>query len=202
MLVIKDKKVILRDFIESDIPKRIHWETTQREWQLWDAPWEYENLTEAEANNALKNYIESMKIWVQKYQSMPGAEKRTGFQICTTENVYIGWCNSYTIDDDYRFSRLGDKRAIGIDIPERSQRSKGYAYHALCLFTDYLLARGETQIYTQTWSGNERMIALAHKLGFEECCRKKGIRTVRGSIYDGLTFRLNKSTYAMARCVK
>ena len=33
------------------------------------------------------------------------------------------------------------------------------------------------------------MIGLARKLGFEEYCRKPGVRTVRGKQYDGLTFR-------------
>lgn len=37
---IKNNKVILRDFIGSDINDRIYWETIETEWQLWDAPWE------------------------------------------------------------------------------------------------------------------------------------------------------------------
>lgn len=39
-------KVILRDFKEGDIEKRIYWETSETEWQLWDAPWEYENQSD------------------------------------------------------------------------------------------------------------------------------------------------------------
>lgn len=39
---LKNNLVVLRDFIESDIENRIYWETTENEWQLWDAPWEYE----------------------------------------------------------------------------------------------------------------------------------------------------------------
>ena len=55
---------------------------------------------------------------------------------------------------------------------------------------DYLKAHGNQRIFTQTWSGNERMIALAQKLGFAEYRRKDGIRQVRGGVYDGLTFEL------------
>jgi len=43
-------RIILRDFMESDIEKRIYWELIETEWQLWDGPWEYENKTEEEKN--------------------------------------------------------------------------------------------------------------------------------------------------------
>ena len=76
-----------------------------------------------------------------------------------------------------------------IDLPEENARGKGLATHALRLFMAYLRTLGFTELYTQTWSGNERMIGLAEKLGFTECCRKPGLRTVRGQQYDGLTFR-------------
>lgn len=39
MIQISDGRVILRDFKESDIEKRIYWDTVETEWQLWDAPW-------------------------------------------------------------------------------------------------------------------------------------------------------------------
>ena len=39
------------------------------------------------------------------------------------------------------------------------------------------------------------MIGLAEKLGFEEYRRKKGLRTVAGKPYDGLTFRLNEEKF-------
>ena len=57
------------------------------------------------------------------------------------------------------------------------------------------MENGERGIYTQTWSGNVRMIGLAEKLGFEEYRRKKGLRTVAGKPYDGLTFRLNEEKF-------
>ena len=46
-------------------------------------------------------------------------------------------------------------------------------------------------IYTETWSGNYPMIAMAEKIGFEECNRKRNIQVVRGNSYDSLTFKLN-----------
>ncbi|MGL5675078.1 MAG: GNAT family N-acetyltransferase [Cellulosilyticaceae bacterium] len=196
-------KVVLRDFIESDIEKRIYWETVDTEWQLWDGPWEYEELNAKQKEDDLKKYIETMGKWVNIYSEMPKDVKRTSFQITlnNANSTYIGWCSSYKMNNQYEFSKEGTMRAIGIDIPDTSARNKGYATATLVLFIQYLLDQGETAIYTQTWSGNTRMIALAGKLGFEECNRKVNFRTVRGTLYDGLTFRLNLKKFE-ALCEK
>ena len=85
--------------------------------------------------------------------------------------------------------------AVGIDIPDSKARGKGYGAQALCMFIKYLLDKGIDDIYTQTWSGNERMIHIAEKIGFEEYRRKKEFRLVRGKKYDGLTFRLNMEKF-------
>ncbi|HOP10425.1 MAG TPA: GNAT family protein [Oscillospiraceae bacterium] len=185
-------KIILRDFIESDIEKRVFWETGETEWQLWDGPWEYENKTEEEKKAELSRYVETMRKWVKKFADMSDDAMRSGFQIaekCSGE--YIGWVNSYRINEDFNAAKNGEMTAVGIDISALSARGKGYAKAALILFIRYLLEQGVNEIYTQTWSGNTRMIGLAQKLGFEECKRKPNLRFVRGEYYDGLTFRLN-----------
>lgn len=50
-------------------------------------------------------------------------------------------------------------------------------------------------LLNQTWSGNEKVIGLIKKFGFEECNREYRFRTVRDQLYDGLTFRLNRKKY-------
>lgn len=197
-MLLTAKDIILRDFIEEDIEKRISWETTETEWQLWDGPWEYEGLTEAEKETNLKKYIEQMHQWVEYYKSLPDEQFRRTFQIVTNdaEKRYIGWVNSYQIDSDYNFTKADGCRAVGIDIPDLAARGKGYSYQALSSFICYLHSHGEKEIYTQTWSGNERVFHIVERLGFEECCRKKDFRTVRGKKYDGLTFRLNQEKFS------
>lgn len=195
--MIKTKDLILRDFIESDIKKRIYWEKVETEWQLWDAPWEYEGLTEEEQQEELDGYVDTMYKWVERYREMSDEQKRYMFQLATNdeEQRYIGWVTSYNIDDEYNYTDENGHCTVGIDIPDMSVRGKGYPYQALCAFIKYLINHGEKDIYTQTWSGNERMIHVAERMGFEECCRKKGIRSVRGGTYDGLTFKLNKHAF-------
>lgn len=191
--MIHGKDVILRDFKESDIEKRIYWETVETEWQQWDAPWEYEDLTEAEKESELQEYVKSMHRWVRQDAELSDDITRYRFQIVLNneQQEYIGWCNAYCIDEDYCYTDDEGYCTVGIDIPELAVRGKGYATQALCMFIKYLLERGEAPIFTQTWSGNHRMIHVAEKIGFEECRRKKDLRMVRGERYDGLTFKLN-----------
>ena len=188
-MVLKDERVLLRDFMRQDMEKRLYWETVETEWQLWDGPWEYEGQTEEQRREAMARYIKKMEGWADRYGQISATERRWSFQICTAEGEYIGWCGAYRIGEDCEGDPEGRRVAIGIDLPERQARGKGLATRALRLFMAYQYEQGERELYTQTWSGNERMTGLAQKLGFEEYCRKPGVRTVRGKQYDGLTFR-------------
>lgn len=195
--MLKGKEIILRDFIESDIEKRIYWETVENEWQLWDGPWEYEGLTDDEKVKSLTSYIENMHRWVEYDKNLGLDTIRYRFQIVIdNENQdYIGWCSAYCIDEDCNYTEEDGLLAVGIDIPDSKARGKGYGVKALCMFIKYLLDKGIDDIYTQTWSGNERMVHIAEKIGFEEHRRKNDFRVVRGKKYNGLTFRLNMEKF-------
>ena len=189
---IKNESVILRDFIESDIDDRIYWRTVETEWQLWDAPWEFD---EAEESFDPHEYRAEKLAWLEKEKD--DSRMRWSFEICINDKAksHIGWCNAYYIDDDYEYTEGDGRCTIGIDIPLLSVRYKGYATSAWYLFIEYFMSKGIDEFYTQTWSGNKRLIGLAHKLGFEECKRKNNFRKVRGQFYDGLTFKLNMGKY-------
>ena len=189
-MILKDDVVLLRDFKREDIAKRIEWETVKTEWQMWDAPWEYEGLTEEQKKEELQRYKKAMEKWAALCETLSDEMPRKSFQICTPEGDFVGLGGSYFINEDYESEEGGDRLAGGSDLPEESARGKGLATHVLRLFMAYLHSLGFDELYTQTWSGNERMIRLAEKLGFTECCRKPEIRTVRGQRYDGLTFRI------------
>lgn len=190
-------KVILRDFEESDINDVIRWETLETEWQLWDAPWENEAGNAFDAEKYRKDKLNQLE------QKENENRIRRSFQICVNDEgrKHIGWCNSYNIDGHFEYTRERGFCTIGVDIPDLSARHRGYATAAWKLFIDYLSSNGFEDIYTQTWSGNERVLGLISKIGFEECQRKTGIRTVRGKSYDGLTFKLNWKKYEEF-CVK
>ena len=189
MIILETERLILRDFTEADIPKRIEWETIDREWQKWDGPWEYEGLTAEQEQANLAEYIAGLHEFARKISMKKDDDMRYSFQLeLKGSGEYIGWISCYCIDDDYVYTDADGKYTFGIDIPSQACRGKGYGYEAFHAVLEYLTAHGMTEVYTQTWSGNVRMTALAEKLGFTEICRKKDYRTVAGKKYDGLTF--------------
>ena len=138
-----------------------------------------------------------MRRWVEYDKNLASDAIRYRYQIVIdNENQdYIGWCSAYCIDEDCNYTEEDKLLAVGIDIPDSKERGKGYGAQALCMFIKYLIDKGIDDIYTQTWSGNERMVHIAEKIGFEEYRRKKEFRLVRGKKYDGLTFRLNMEKF-------
>ena len=183
--------ITLRDYLPSDIANDIRWQTTETEWQLWDAPWEMEkSLADFNATDFRARMEESLTNHRSK------EIMRTSFELCTADGIHIGGVNSYLMNDDYEWisskTHTTGHRAIGIDICEKAYWSKGYGSQAYRAFIDYLFVHGLPALYTQTWSGNTRMIGLAKKLGFELCACKRDKRLVRGSYYDGLTFKLER----------
>lgn len=172
--------LILRDMKQSDIENYVRWFTTQTSWGLTDAPWEpFESSPE-----------EERKSWIEYYEQMQNAPSeyvRWKFEI-EVDGIHIGWVSAYKNTE--WFPNPNEHYAIGIDIADDDYRGKGYGTIALQKFIDYYRKKGEKTIYTQTWSGNLPMIAVAKKLGFSEVARKVGFREVNGIKYDALTYEL------------
>lgn len=194
---IKAGNIVLRDMRESDIDDEIRWHTAETEWGLWDAPWETED--ELKTFDAGAHRAKELAA-LQK----PLPEHRRCLEIDTAEGVHIGYVSCYCIDEDCCWlekapeteeERKKARWAVGLDICEPSYWSGGWGAAALSAFLRYHLDAGYTRLYTQTWSGNFRMIGLAQKLGFCECRREAGIRLVRGKTYDGLTFELDRPMF-------
>lgn len=186
---IEYENIILRDMIESDIEDYVRWFTLEREWENWDAPWEKEDTSEETERISWRDYYESVK-------ALPDTTRRWKMEI-VCNNRHIGWVSSYPIDEHYEWiDEVKDGqtvyRAVGICICEPEIWCKGIGTNALRAFINYYFENGTEEIYTQTWSGNVRMLRCAEKLGFVECNRNVGIREVDGQKYDGVTFRLEK----------
>lgn len=192
---IRYRDIILRDMREADIEDDIRWNTVETEWALWDAPWEMEvELPKFNAEVYRTEQLETLK--------KPLDNPRWGFELDTSGGVHIGSVNSYMIDENWEWIRYNDIQAgqkvfrtIGIEICNSSYWSKGLGTQALAAFIRYHLNNGCTDICLQTWSGNTRMLRSAEKLGFVICHRERGNRSVRGEIFDGLTFRLNLDNF-------
>lgn len=172
--------ILLRDMAESDIEDYVRWFTAETEWMDWDAPWETGTSDETAER-------ESWTAYYRKVKDRPDHALRWKFEI-EADGVHIGWVSAYD-DMEYFTPPEKDALAVGIDIPEPARRGRGAGTAALRQFMDYYRALGRTVLYTQTWSGNTPMLALAEKLGFREVFRAKGVREVRGQRYDAVTLR-------------
>lgn len=192
---IRYKNIVLRRERLSDIDDQVRWHTAETDWAKWDAPWESEE--------DIRNFDEEkFRLEEAEFLEKPEPEIRTRFEIETEEGIHIGSVSLYYTDEDFcwipKSEDSGEKKhftAVGIDIRESSFCGKGFGRAALEAYIGYLLEKGITEILTQTWSGNFRMIKLAEKLGFREIRRKKDYRTVRGEKYDGLTFLLDEEAF-------
>ena len=173
---IKYKNVTLRDMRESDIDDEIRWSTVETQWSLWDAPWEME---EELANFDPEAHRKKELEWLSK----PRPDHRLSLEIETADGVHIGSVSSYCIDDELEWQGQipGDvdrktlRWAVGIDIEDSAYWSGGWGTQALTAYLLYHLSEGYTRLYTQTWSGNLRMVGLAEKLGFRECRDRKSV---------------------------
>lgn len=173
--------ILLRDMIESDIEDYVRWFTVETEWGDWDAPWEPIEETEESARKRFTAYYEKVK-------NLDADAERRDFEI-VRDGEHIGSVSSYT---DLHYMNNPEKYpAVGLDIFAPEKRGGGTGTEALRQFIDYLHEHGHNVIYTQTWSGNARMLRVAEKLGFREVYRKEGIREVRGGKFDALTLRLD-----------
>lgn len=176
--------------VESDIENYVRWFTTETKWSDWDAPWEPTESDEETERNSWREYYEAVK-------DIPDDAFRRKFEI-EWNGRHIGWVSSYLIDENYEWIGEPEEgqifyRTIGIDICESDVWSKGIGTNALCAFMNYYFENGADALYTQTWSGNVRMLRCAEKLGFVECNRNVGIREAGGEKYDGLTFRAERN---------
>ncbi|MCI8632332.1 MAG: GNAT family N-acetyltransferase [Lachnospiraceae bacterium] len=188
---IQYENIVLRDMIETDIEDYVRWFTQETAWSEYDAPWEAIETDEAEERQSWREYYESVK-------QLPDDLFRWKFEI-EYEGRHIGWVSAYSIDENYQWisaKNIKDGQtiyhAVGIDICESNIWGSGIGTNALRAFLEYCAEHGWDELYTQTWSGNGRMIRVAKKLGFVEWSRAVGTREVDGARYDGLTFKWEK----------
>ena len=186
------ENIILRDMIESDIEDYVRWFTIETEWSNTDAPWEPIESDEETERTSWREYYESVK-------DLPDDVRRWKFEI-EWNGRHVGWVSSYSIDENYEWiDEIKDgqtvHRAIGIDICEPDVWGNGIGTNALRAFIKYYFENDVEELYTQTWSGNVRMLRCAEKLGFKECRRDIGIREVNGKKYDRVTFKFKTALY-------
>lgn len=166
-------KIHLRPFKESDWEAYLSWHTNKIKWMEYDAPWEEDESTE----------IEDIKKEFKLQLEISNRETPSRLAISLQNGKAIGSVNRYITDS---------KLAIGIGICDDDYWGMGLGKEAFQMWIDFWNQKGEKDIYCETWSGNERMIKLAEKLGFVEIERRKSSVEVEGKKYDDMTYKLKR----------
>jgi RimJ/RimL family protein N-acetyltransferase len=89
---------------------------------------------------------------------------------------------------------------VGIGIYNGRLWGRGYGREAFALWIDYLFeAMDLRRIGLRTWSGNERMMRLARRLGFKQEATFREAYATRTRLYDRVAFGLLRREWKRAR---
>ena len=185
--------IVLRDYQASDIEDEIRWTNTDTAWFYADTPWM--TMETVDPNELRADMMEIMS-------QMPEDAIRWRFEI-EVDGRHIGMVSSYYLDENYEptpWESIDQRknaeenhsiRALGIEICEMDCWGKGIGTKTLTALMDYYRSLGEHRFLLETWSGNERMLGCARKLGFTEVKRTKAAYVVNGREYDALVLEKN-----------
>lgn len=189
---IKYKNIILRDYCESDIADEIRWFNEERAWMTADTPWETAAPVDEE---------EFKKQMLGILSSVPFNALRSRLEI-ETKGKHIGFVCSYPLDGnsegifcDKSSFAAQNSCALGIEICESVFWGKGLGRQSLAVAILYYQDNGFKDFYLETWSGNERMLKCAERLGFYIFKIKTAFRQVNGKAYDALFLRLDDKKF-------
>ena len=166
----------LRPTKHDDIADYRRWLIDEPNPNDWDVAWDGDDDDEA---------------YIQSLQDDIGEEEDIYYhlEVDNEKSQHIGWVSAYFLDEQRT------KLCVGIDLPT-AERRKGYGENALALYVSYLFSLHNIDaIYTNTLSGNEPMVNLAKKVGFEVDHITPAVVTLRGQAYDGLRFGITREVF-------
>ncbi|WP_349408312.1 GNAT family protein [Pseudalkalibacillus sp. SCS-8] len=170
---IKGDKVILRDLQDDDLDDLYYWnyEAADREHLKWNGPYYKRPAMEKE---------EFKKTLDDDFHRIATDQTRK-LLVIEVDRRLIGTVNWYWEDE------VTNWLSNGIVIFDSRYWSGGYGTEAFTLWTDYIFKNMDVvRVGISTWSGNDRMIRLARKIGMvEEGCIRKA-RIVDGEYFDAI----------------
>ncbi|MDR0921554.1 MAG: GNAT family N-acetyltransferase [Lactobacillales bacterium] len=169
---IEREGIILRRFRSEDMENFwvLSYGRTNLEWLNWNGPY---------FNDPIYTKEEFMKKIVPRYIH---SEKRYAIEVAGEVIGEISWY--------YEDKKLERWLEIGLAIFDNAEWGQGYGSRALKLWIDYLFneVTDLPHIGLTTWSGNERMLKVAQKVGLKEegCIRK--VRYWQEKYWDSMKF--------------
>lgn len=172
-IFIRGRKVTLRDFNETDISSLWYWhyECVDPEWVRWYTPYK-----PIEKSTRDEFYTE------QQWEIEEASKKQVPTKLAIeVDGKFIGFVRRYWIDKNTNWLNIG----ICIYVPD--YWSGGYGTEAFRLWMRFLFDHMDiVRLGIAIWSGNERMINLAKKLGMKHEGSIRKARLVDGQYYDSI----------------
>ncbi|MCC5891118.1 GNAT family protein [Exiguobacterium sp.] len=161
------KEPVIRPIQATDLNRiwELMYKEAQPEWKQWDAPYfEHRAMSEAEFAHIADTFVGREDMWV----------------------IEVDGTVSGTVS--YYFEDAGKEwLEVGIILHQSKRWNRGVGTKALTLWVDHLFRTLPTvRVGLTTWSGNERMVRVAEKVGMQLEGRMRQVRVVRGERYDSI----------------
>ena len=184
-VILKGNKVTIRTIEESDIKTlwSFIYKEENPEWKKWDAPY-------------FPFSIQEYPVYKENLQSKLREEPLSQL-IIEVDGEIIGTVGFYW---EYKASRWLE---IGITIYDPAYWNGGYGTEALQLYRDLLFENMEIgRVGLTTWSGNERMMKVAEKIGMKLEGRMRKCRYYNGTYYDSIRMGMIREEWETLREAK
>ncbi len=159
----------LRPVIEADLYFLWHWihEATNPEWTLWDAPY-FKKPKKKSIQDFMAEDAEWFRDTDRRMVFVDG--KPAGIVTRYEENpAGSGWWE------------------VGIILYDPDRWGQGIGREALEMWVSMIFEKTDAHLVTlTTWSGNERMMRAAARIGFTECARIPEARVWNGRRWDSI----------------
>lgn len=162
-----DKELVIRPILENDLHRlwELVFKEEQPEWKKWDAPY-YSHQTKS-----LEDFLKDRDSWIGD----------DSYWVVEVQGVVRGIISYYW---EHKPSLWLE---IGIVLHEAHSWGQGIGTRALKMWIDHLFnTLPLVRVGLTTWSGNERMIHVAEKLGMQLEAKIRKVRLYNDVYYDSI----------------
>jgi RimJ/RimL family protein N-acetyltransferase len=183
----KSINIVLRELELKDLEDYFYWNLPSREFHKFNGPY-YRKRSEEE----LRKHIEELKLLLLEGEKNALKNKKIIANKDTDE--IIGSVNWYWKSQETLWME------IGIVVFNDEYWGHGIGYKALRMWIDEVFAQNPKliRIGLSTWSGNERMMKLAEKIGLKREAVYRKARIVDNQYYDSVSYGILKEEWQRA----
>lgn len=180
MIEILGRKIELEENTKENMDELYYWrfEETEQEAKKWNGPYIPEKpMTKKEHRDS----------WMNQEEIAPNVPASL---VITADGKVIGYVGAYWVDKNT------DWLETGIVIYDKKYWNGGYGSEAYKLWIDFLFqSTGLHRLGMSTWSGNERMMKVAERMGMIVEARIRNARSVDGQRYDAIKMGILKEEW-------